>query len=241
MSAKTVADINSSAHSAEYAAPKYYLENAYGKNEIDAKLNEIRSHLEENVYLKSDIDLKLTELAMRSQQKENPDQFWHIVLSVILGGGIVGFVSVLQNMARNFREGLFKCLEGYWTVMKFKADAESTGKEETEKISSYHNYYRSLFDLQWSEYQLWRRYSLHQGTYSEWLKQRRNQYLNDSAGFTAKNGSLVNYKSVWDELKKQNYFDANDPFIQHLELVHEGKITEALKQRSVFDALRGRI
>lgn len=234
--------INSGARLAKQVASKHCAGDIYNKNEIDTKLNDVSAHLVKDVYLKSDIDLKLAELATLNQHKESSDQFWHLVLSAILGGGIVGIVSVLQNKARNFREGLFKCLDGYWTVMKFKADAESDNGDEKHKISSYRNYYRSLFDLQWSEFQLWRRYSLHQETYSEWLKQRRNQYTSDEG--LVKSGSsekLIDYRSVWDNLKTQKYFDENDPFIKHLDLVHEGKITKALKQRRMFDAIRGRI
>lgn len=212
--------------------------NSYQKDEIDAKFKKLWSALTKTSYTKPETDLKFADhetkfqaMDQRIDDLEKPFPTWPLhILSMLLGGGIVGIASFIQNRGRNLRESLFKCLDCYWTVTKLKDDAEQ-GRSDANAVGKYETYYRAMFDLQWLEYRLWMQYSLHNDTYREWLKHQHKQFSSDKGLIGMEGQALINYKTAWKKLVK-DYFSEDDPFINHIQLVHENRIEDALHKRA---------
>ncbi len=223
----------------------------YSNAEIDARLDAMSNHLNSELPYYRRLHEKLAKVdgqieSIRSdlldkalttgRTQGNVSGFqWSNFFSILFGGFIVGLASVFQNLGRGRREGLFKCLESYWQVMKFRAEAE-----EKLTYEKYYDYYRALFDLQWSEYQLWKRYSLPTSAYREWIKQRRRDYNKPAVQRQRRDTNTmenISYKMVWDDLIKDSYYDAKDPFIAHLEKIHDNRlpIEALLRDRKLWN------
>ncbi len=158
---------------------------------------------------------------------------WKAIISGVIGGGLISsFIALFalyQIIKRNTREAFFKCLEGYFKVMEYKSEAITS-----KKYSAYFFYYRALLDLQWSEYQMWLRNSIPDAPYRIWLELRNKQYNG-----TPKNcvddlynsEKKIGYKVVWEKLLQEGYYSVKDPFVEHMNLVHHGKLDVALDQK----------
>lgn len=154
------------------------------------------------------------------------------IVGVFFGvlGGLVAFLSFRENWKRNFREAIFKCNEGYLKVMECKSKALAATTKE--KQQTFNDYFRMLFDLQWTEFQLWHTGTLPTEQYREWLRQRKRDFDAPAVTIQTEAGNLsISYSIVWNELLAQHYYDPSDPFILHMKKVHEGKIDEVLKDR----------
>lgn len=174
---------------------------------------------------------------------------WQAIISGIIGGGlissIIALLTLLQVKKTNTLEAFFKCLEGYLKIMDYRSIAI-----KEKNFYSYLDYYRALFDLQWSEYQMWLRDTIPDGPYRVWLGLRYGQYceesleLNDCVEGVA---DTISYRLVWERLLSKNYFEEKDPFRAHMELVHEGNLDDAMNQKyekykfSIFKKIRKRI
>ena len=55
--------------------------------------------------------------------------------------------------------------------MDYKASADLS-----ETYAAYYNYYRSLLDLQWTEYHIWKRFAIPDPPYIAWLTARCHDY-----------------------------------------------------------------
>lgn len=204
------------------------LTNQYSRAEIDARFVATDSNLRKSTQdidkTKSDLVLAVAEANARQQSNWG----WQTLIAFAPLGGIIAVVTFFTFRAGNLREGLFKCLDGYWKVMDYKAQADSD--QTYEKL---HHYYRALFDLQWSEFQIWQRRSLRSSIYREWLNQRHHDFTSDLVRKTIEQNSReICYRLVWRELSENGYFHRSDPFITHLAKVHMGNVEGAMSDRS---------
>ena len=146
----------------------------------------------------------------------------------IVGGGVFSaafaYVNLRLTRRRDCRETLFKCLDAYNKVMDYKA---KTRAEHT--YDAYLDYYRALFDLHWTEYQMWMEDAVKPKHYRAWLNARKMSYLAPATTVLVNHvATPISYRIVWDCLLQNGYFERSDPFVGHMELVHAGRIEEAL-------------
>lgn len=157
---------------------------------------------------------------------------WEPIISGIIGGGLISSLIALfmlfQIKEGNTREAFFKCLDEYFKIMDYRSKAIIDKKCET-----YFDYYRALFDLQWSEYHMWLRGSIPDTPYRIWIELRNRQYLEKCQECINEVGKAenTNYRIVWERLLKESYYTAKDPFVAHMNLVHEGKFDEAMNEK----------
>lgn len=156
---------------------------------------------------------------------------WQSVISGIIGGGLfsslIALLALTQIIRRNTREAFFKCLDGYFKVMEYRSKATNDNK-----CYAYFDYYRALFDLQWSEYQMWLRNSIPDKPYRVCIEMRHSQYGKEYYGYKSENGeNTASYRIAWERLLKESYYNTNDPFVAHMKLLHEGKFDDAMNEK----------
>jgi hypothetical protein len=129
---------------------------------------------------------------------------------------------------RDNRDALFKALDGYLRTRELRSKAE----RETDPSKAWENwaeYYRVLFDLHWSEFYVWSGEAIADAPYEEWMKQLRQDFKEHK---TAKNAvPQIGIHIAWDELRDKKYFDDNDEFVRHMDLVRAGQIDEAMSRK----------
>lgn len=125
---------------------------------------------------------------------------------------------------------LINCLNAYITIMRAKTKALEDKSEQQCK-----DFYRELFDLHWTEFQMWRDGLIPDHVMKAWLAVRRRNYLEDSMQFDKDGQKItVSYRQVWDELEHKKYFEPTDPYRQLMNKVHEEIITDMNKLREEF-------
>jgi len=125
---------------------------------------------------------------------------------------------------------LVNCLNAYITIMRARTKALEDKSEQQCK-----DFYRELFDLHWTEFQMWRDGLIPDHVMEAWLAVRGRNYREDSIQFD-KDGQrvTVSYRQVWDELDDKRYFEPTDPFIQFMDRAHEEVITDMKQLRKEF-------
>lgn len=115
--------------------------------------------------------------------------------------------------------------------MRARAQAIESKNEQRCK-----DFYRELFDLHWTEFQMWRDELIPDHVMKAWLDIRRRNYHEDSIQFK-KNGQevTVSYRQVWDELEHKKYFEPTDPYRQLMNKIHEEVIADMRKLREDFN------
>lgn len=127
---------------------------------------------------------------------------------------------------------LVNCLNAYIMVMRSKRRAlEEKNKELTK------DFYRELFDLHWTEFQLWRKGMIPDNVMQAWLMIRHRNFAKGQLLFSAENGQqiVVSYSQVWQELKNEDYFEKTDPFLEFMNRVHEKVPTDIKTLRKEFE------
>jgi hypothetical protein len=171
---------------------------------------------------------------------EQSDLWFEFLKALVTGGAIAAVFSLLtyvQNKRISAREAIFKALDSYLKVMDYRAAAIGMG-ENNGSWEAWSHYYRSLLDLQWSEYQIWRSKAFPKKQYEEWLRLRLRQFNEPEKKVRDCNGKekVINYKIAWQELSNimpvdLPYFDSADAFTTHMNLVHGNRIREAIKRK----------
>jgi hypothetical protein len=123
--------------------------------------------------------------------------------------------------ARDQRDALFKAFDSYLKIRDLRAKATASKIDE-----DWQEYYRALFDLQWSEYYIWREGALADKPYRVWLEQHYSMFEKDE-----KPAGAAGYRAAWKSLCDASYFGVGDAFVRHMNAVHRGKINQALIER----------
>ena len=160
-------------------------------------------------------------------------------IAIGVAAAIIASLQLVNARRQTLRDGLFKCFEGYLKVMEYKSKAlEAERKPPREKQDEYQrfeDYYRSLFDLQWTEYYLWRNRPIRDKPYRQWLMQRSKQYkLTEVARQHGATAEPISYALVWNSLRTE-YFEPNDPFLVHVDNVHAGNVDAAIQERKLWE------
>jgi len=127
---------------------------------------------------------------------------------------------------------LINCLNAYLGIMRSRTRALENKSEQQCK-----DFYRELFDLHWTEFQLWREKLIPDHVMNAWLAVRRRNYNKDSLEFETETGKKVSvtYQQLWRELKEDiEYFEPTDPFIRFMDKAHAEAITDMCKLRKEF-------
>jgi hypothetical protein len=128
---------------------------------------------------------------------------------------------------------LINCLNAYIAIMRARTRALENKSEQQCK-----DFYRELFDLHWTEFQLWQEHMIPDHVMKAWLAVRRRNYNKDSLEFETETGHKVSvtYQQVWRELKEDiEYFEPTDPFIRFMDKAHTQVITDMQKLRGEFE------
>lgn len=141
----------------------------------------------------------------------------------------LSYKSIKTNIDTNKSHVLLQCLREYIDIKKSRTNAKI---EQNEELIL--NYYRELFDLNWTEFQLWKLNFIEDTTMTAWLSGRHRDYLNDC--MTAKdekgNETKICYKDSWDKIVQTNYFEKKDKFLIFMKHAHDNRIEDALKMKN---------
>lgn len=126
---------------------------------------------------------------------------------------------------------LVNCLNSYITIMRARTKALEDKSEQQCK-----DCYRELFDLHWTEFQLWQRDMIPDHTMNAWLRIRNRNYRKDSMEFLTETGQKISvtYQQEWERLKDIEYFEPDDPFRGLMDKAHREVITDMKKLREEF-------
>lgn len=126
---------------------------------------------------------------------------------------------------------LINCLNTYTALMRRRTKAEEAKNEKQCK-----DFYRELFDLHWTEFQIWRDGMIPDHVMIAWLAVRRRNYAKDALEFETAAGQemRVTYQQVWNTLKDDEYFEPTDPFVRFMDKTHSEAITDMKKLRKEF-------
>ena len=138
----------------------------------------------------------------------------------------LSYKTIKTNIDTNKSQVLLQCLREYINIQK---DRTIAIREHNEEMIL--NYYRELFDLHWTEYQLWRLNFIDDTPMTAWINGRYRDYLDDYLIAKDEKGDEIKiyYKDCWDNLVKTNYFEKDDKFITFVKYAHDNNIKDALK------------
>ena len=144
----------------------------------------------------------------------------------------LSFRSIKKNIDSTKSQVLLQCLREYINIKKNRTNARLMKNEEMCS-----NYYIELFDLHWTEFQLWRLFYIDDAVMETWLNSRNRNYLSDFLIAENEKGEKVeiHYKDMWKKVLVENYFEKDDPFVKFMTFAYENKIQEALKMKPKVD------
>lgn len=151
-----------------------------------------------------------------------------LLLMTALGACAAAFFTCLAARATakaNRGQTLLACLDKYMSIMKDKRKAE-----ESEEVGLAKEFYRELFDLHWSEFNLWHDGAIPNNVMRAWVIVRKRNFDKDMIVCTfQKRTEEISYADEWEYLKETEYFEKNDPFVHFMNKVHKG-YTSNMKQ-----------
>lgn len=141
---------------------------------------------------------------------------------------IVNYHAIRTNLSNEKSTVLLQCLERYINVRK-----DRTKAVHERKKGCCEDYYRELFDLSWTEFQLWRNGYIDDEIVKKWAISRYRCFLNDKITYLDENNTEIccTYQEQWKEAIKNSYFEWDDPYTQFMNYCHEDKIDEVMKMR----------
>ena len=144
----------------------------------------------------------------------------------------LSFRSIRTNIDSTKSQVLLQCLREYINIQKNRTGARL---EQSEELCA--NYYRELFDLHWTEFQMWKLNFIDDTTMTAWLNSRYRNYLDDYLIAEKENGDKIKirYKDIWDKVLIEHYFEKDDPFVKFMKHTYDNKIKEALKMKTKVD------
>ena len=157
---------------------------------------------------------------------------WIMLAATIAAAAAAGFTWSGAKAVRKSTtsSNLINCLNSYITIMKARTQAIDSKNEQRCK-----DFYRELFDLHWTEFQMWRAGLIPDHVMKAWLDVRRRNYKEDSIRFEKDGREVtVSYREVWDELKRKNYFEPEDLYRRFMNQIHEEVITDMKKLRKDY-------
>lgn len=137
----------------------------------------------------------------------------------------------IKNLREEFKGRiLFDALNSYIAIQKDRRKA--TSKKDPVLANEY---YREMFDLHWTEFNLWRKGYIDDNIMKTWLHARRRNYEHDTMSTVDQNENTVevSYSAVWDSLiDPQNaYFIEGDPFKEFMNDAHNNNIQRAINRK----------
>lgn len=166
---------------------------------------------------------------------------WVTISTIVLA--IAAIISVLFTLVIaifNFRAVLEmrkgtkasitqKCTEDYIMIRRQRTEAIRQNSKEIAE-----DYYREICDLHWSEFQFYLENLISEEVLKAWLNARKRNFDSDKIELGDGQGPIiVKYSEEWKKFVDKGYFEASDPFIEFMTLVHEGKVDEALNMRNL--------
>jgi hypothetical protein len=137
---------------------------------------------------------------------------------------LITYDSFKRNMDASKSQMLLTCMNHYIQIQKDRT------KAIIEKKSDYvREYYREMFDLHWTEFQLWNIGYIDDERMKPWLKLRHKDFDHDYILIDDQPPSdKLTYKQVWNELLDANYFSKNGLFATFMDYAHSNDVEEAL-------------
>jgi len=139
---------------------------------------------------------------------------------------IISIFSYFHFCKQTRSDALLACLEQYLQIARLREEAISEKSEQLAKL-----YYQEMFDLLWTEFHLWHYKLIPRPVMRAWLHSRFLNYHQDTIEFTTREGEVIKicYKDIWENLKEKEYLHSTDTFVPFMDLLHEGKLDDALK------------
>lgn len=156
-----------------------------------------------------------------------------IMLAAAIAAAAAAIFTWLQARAikkSTTSSNLINCLNSYVNIMRTRSRALENKSELLCK-----DYYRELFDLHWTEFQMWRDGLIPDHVMDAWLSVRRRNYKEDFLEFD-KDGQKVHvsYQQIWHELEQRKYFEPTDTYCVLMNKAHDEKIADIKKLRKEF-------
>jgi len=147
------------------------------------------------------------------------------------GAAVFTWLTARATNKATIASNLINCLNAYTVLMRARTKAEEARSEKLCK-----DFYRELFDLHWTEFQIWRDGMIPDHVMNAWLAVRRRNYAKDALEFETATGqgATVTYQQVWNALKDAEYFEPTDPFVRFMDKAHSEAITDMKKLRKEF-------
>lgn len=130
------------------------------------------------------------------------------------------------------RDGLIadiqlKCLRQYLSIQKERR----ISKDDEFLREKAEDYFRSLFDLHYTEFHLWKQGYINDDCMRDWLDIRYRNYTKEDSIQISEN-EKVTYKETWLKFVSDEYFypDDNSNFVKMMRKVHENKIEKAMEE-----------
>jgi len=154
-----------------------------------------------------------------------------IQVAAPIAAAFAAFFSYLGVSARNKQTKasiLLGCLNSYVEIRKNRTKAIQQKTLEQSK-----DYYRSVFDLHWTEFHLWLAGNIPDNVMRAWLDARHRNYEIDKLRIQDDTGNYLEicYESEWNELVKGKYFAPSDVFVEFMTLTHQGQFEVAMDKK----------
>lgn len=157
---------------------------------------------------------------------------WIMLVATVLAAAaaIMAWKQAVAVNRSTTSSNLVNCLMAYITIMRSGTKALEDKSEKQCK-----DFYRELFDLHWTEFQMWREGLIPDHVMKSWWAIRSRNYRDNVSLQFEKDGQTVtvSYRQVWDELEHTKYFEPEpkDQYLTLMHIIHEDKDTNMKKLR----------
>jgi len=148
-----------------------------------------------------------------------------ITVFVTLVIAIFNFLAVKEMEKEAKASVMQKCTESYIMIRRQRSKAIMENSVQIAK-----DYYREICDLHWSEFRLYSDGLIPKNVMKAWLDARARNFSNDQIelGDNRTGTQIVKYSEEWVALLDNGYFETEDPFVQFMNNVHEGRVDDVL-------------
>lgn len=139
---------------------------------------------------------------------------------------VFSYVAVRYVARQTRAQVILDCMRSYTNIRRLRTDAT-----EHHSVDRARDYYRELFDLHWTEYELYRERLIPRRMYVAWLDARRRNFREDGIEIQLPNAQCqrVTYAECWHKLVNDNYFSPADGFVAFMQLVHDNNVDAAIR------------